>query len=305
MPQFSVIMPCFNHAAFVGESIEGVLAQSVSDLELIVVDDCSMDTSREVIEKYVRSDPRVRGIYHETNLGASRSRNDGIGATQGTYLAFCDADDVWMPDKLARQLELFEKYPMHDVAYSDAKIIDEDGKETGERFSEKFPVPGNGSGQLFEELCTRNFVNMQTAIVKRECIADSGYFDERIKWVEDWWFWVKISHRHSFVYTDEALAKYRVHQKSTGRVQRSGYKANRMKVLHRTIRNYPEISSDLKGQIYYHMGVALGGLAKRKYARRCFIRSLQLQRSKWRAFCRLLLSVFESPIASRVASKRQ
>jgi hypothetical protein len=78
-----------------------------------------------------------------------------------------------------------------------------------------------------------------------------------------------------------------------------------MKVLHRTIRNYPEISSDLKGQIYYHMGVALGGLAKRKYARRCFIRSLQLQRSKWRAFCRLLLSVFESPIASRVASKRQ
>jgi glycosyltransferase involved in cell wall biosynthesis len=304
MPQFSVIMPCFNHAAFVGESIEGVLAQSVSDLELIVVDDCSMDTSREVIEKYVRSDPRVRGIYHETNLGASRSRNDGMRAAQSQFLAFCDADDVWMPTKLARQLEILEKHPVHHVAYSDARIIDERGEETGERFSDKFPVPGNGSGRLFEELCTRNFINMQTAVVRRECIADSGYFDEQIKWVEDWWFWVKIANTHSFVYTDEALAKYRVHQKSTGRVQREGYKANRIKVFHRTLRNYPGISSELKGQIYYHIGAALDGLAKNRYARRCFIRSLQLQRPNLRALCRLLLSLIKIPFASR-ASKRQ
>jgi len=305
MPQISVIMPCFNHAAFVGESIEGILAQTVSDLELIVIDDHSADTSKEVIAKYVKADPRVRAIYHETNLGASRSRNDGIRAAQSQFLAFCDADDVWMPTKLARQLELFEKYPMHQVAYSDAKIIDEHGKETGEQFNDKFPVPGTGSGRLFEALCTRNFVNMQTAIVRRECITDSGYFDERIKWVEDWWFWVKISYQHSFVYTDETLAKYRVHQKSTGRVQRAGYKANRIKVFHRTLRNYPGISSKLKAQIYYHIGVALNGLAKKRYARRCFIRSLRLQRSNVRALYRLFLSVIENPTASCALSKRQ
>jgi len=305
MPQFSVIMPCFNHAKFVAESMEGVLQQSIGDLELIVIDDCSTDASREVIEKFVLSDSRVRAIYHGTNLGASRSRNDGIRAAHSQYLAFCDADDVWMPTKLASQLELLEKHPMHEVAYSDAKIIDEYGKETGERFNDRFPVPGNGSGRLFEELCTRNFVNMQTVIVRRECLEDSGYFDERIKWVEDWWFWVKISYKHSFVYTAESLAKYRVHQQSTGRVQRKGYKANRMKVFHRTLRNYPEIPSELKAKIYYHIGVALAGLAKRKSARRCFIRSLQLRHLNLRAFLRLLLLTMESPIASLVPSKRQ
>src|ERR1700747_2112095 len=115
MPLFSVIIPCFNHASFVGEAIEAVLAQSIGDLELIVVDDCSRDNSSEVIEKYVKSDSRVCAIYHETNQGISPTRDDAIRVAQGEYLAFCDADDVWMPTKLAHQLELLQKHPEHDV----------------------------------------------------------------------------------------------------------------------------------------------------------------------------------------------
>ncbi len=291
MPRVSVIMPCFNHALFVGESIEAVLAQSVADLELIIVDDCSRDDSRTVIEKYAGSDRRVRAIYHDTNLGASRSRNDGIRAAQGEYLAFCDADDVWMSMKLARQLEVLQKDCAHDVAYCDAEIINERGIKTGKRFSDQFPVPGNGSGRLFHRLCAHNFVNMQTAILRRECIADVGYFDERIKWVEDWWFWVKVSHRHSFAYTNEALAKYRVHPQSTGVVQRQGYKANRIKVFHRILRNYPEIPSKLKSEIYYHIAAALKGLGKKNQARRCFIRSMELNRSNLRSLLRVVLSL--------------
>jgi glycosyltransferase involved in cell wall biosynthesis len=296
MPQVSVIMPCFNHALFVGESIEAVLAQSAREFELIVVDDCSRDSSREVIERYVRSDGRVRAIYHETNLGASRSRNDGIRVAQGAYIAFCDADDVWMPQKLARQIELLEKNPTHDVAYCDALIINETGEETGERFSDEFPVPGNGTGRLFDKLCTRNFVNMQTVVLRRTCIVDVGNFDEHIKWVEDWWFWLRVSYQHSFIYANEALAKYRVHQRSTGRVQRKGYKANRVKVFHRTLRQYPGIPSKLKSEIYYHLGVALTGLGRVKYARRCFIRAIEVQRSNARALCGLFLSLSKVPL---------
>jgi glycosyltransferase involved in cell wall biosynthesis len=290
MPRVSVIMPCFNHALFVGESVEAVLAQSVADLELIIVDDCSRDDSRTVIEKYAGSDRRVRAIYHDTNLGASRSRNDGIRAAQGEYLAFCDADDVWMPIKLARQLEVLRKNPIHDVAYCDAEIVNERGIATGKRFSNQFPIPGDGSGRLFHKFCTRNFVNMQTVVLRRECIMDGGYFDEKIKWVEDWWFWVRVSHRHSFVYTDEALAKYRVHSRSTGVVQQQGYKANRVKVFHRILRNYPEIPAELKSEIYYHMGVSLVGLGKRKCARRSFTRSMEFQRSNLRSLGGWLLS---------------
>ncbi len=290
MPLVSVIMPCFNHALFVGESIEAILAQSVADLELIIVDDCSRDDCRTVIEKYAGADRRVRAIYHDRNLGASRSRNDGIRAARGEYLAFCDADDVWMPMKLARQLEVLRKNPMHDVAYCDAEIVNERGMATGKRFSNQLPVPGDGSGRLFHKFCTRNFVNTQTVVLRRNCVLDGRYFDERIKWVEDWWFWVRVSHRHSFVYTDEVLAKYRVHSRSTAVVQRRGYKVNRVKVFHRILRNYPEIPAELKSQIYYDMGATLIGLGKRKCARRSFTRSIEFQRSNLRSLGGWLLS---------------
>jgi glycosyltransferase involved in cell wall biosynthesis len=292
MPLFSVIIPCFNHAAFVGEAIESILAQSMGDLELIVVDDCSRDNSKEVIEKFVASDPRVRSIYHEVNQGISPTRDDAIRVANGQYLAFCDADDVWMPTKLARQLELLEKHPGHYVAYCDAAIINECGIETGERFSDQFPVPGNGSGRLFDKLCTRNFINIQTAILRRECITEAGYFDdgEGIKLVDDWWFWLRVSYRNLFAYSDEVLAKYRVHQGSTGAVQRPAYKINRIKLFHRILRHYPGISSKAKSEIYYHIGMALAGLGRKRFARRCFIRAMQFKRSNLRALCRMLLS---------------
>jgi hypothetical protein len=188
-----------------------------------------------------------------------------------------------MPTKLARQLELLESWRSIQCIRS----VSRSGKRIGQAFRRA----------LHAQLC--QYANCDLAARMYRGLR-SGYFDERIKWVEDWWFWVKISYMHTFVYTDEALARYRVHQKSTGRVQREGYKANRMKVFHRTLRNYPGIPSRQKAQIYYHIGVALEGLTKKKYARRCFIRSLQLQRSNMRALCRLLLSFFESLIASLV-----
>jgi glycosyltransferase involved in cell wall biosynthesis len=299
MPLFSVIIPCFNHASFVGEAIEAVLAQTMDDLELIVVDDCSRDNSPEVIDKYVKKDPRVRAIYHQINQGISPSRDDAIRISRGAYLAFCDADDVWMPNKLARQLEVLEKHPEHDVAYSDAAIINETGIETGAHFSDQFPVPGNGSGRLFDLLCTRNFINIQTAILRRECIADSGYFadGEGIKLVDDWWFWLRVSYRHSFIYTDELLAKYRVHQMSTGLVQRPAYNVNSIKLFHRILRDYPAVPSKTKSEIYYHIGMALTGLGKEKSARRCFIRAMEFQQLNLKALCRVLLSL------SRVSSR--
>jgi hypothetical protein len=191
-----------------------------------------------------------------------------------------------MPMKLERQLEMLAEHPVHDVAYCDAKIINERGKETGERFTDEFPVPGDGSGRLFEEFCTRNFVNMQTAFLRRDCIADSGYFDERIKWVEDWWFWIKISYRHSFAYTNEALAKYRVHPKSTGRVRKKANIAHRTRVYHRILQSYPQIPRQLKSNIYYHIGMALSELGKINCARQCFMQSMKLWPGNLRALYR-------------------
>lgn len=293
MPKISVIMPCFNHGHYVGESIEAVLAQTVADLELIVVDDCSRDHSRTVIARYVECDRRVRAIYHRANLGASRSRNDGMALARGEFMAFCDADDVWLPTKLEHQMEALRKHPECDVAYCDAKIIDECGGETGKRFSEWFPVPGSGSGKLFLELCTRNFINMQTAILRRECIAETICFDESIKFVEDWCFWLDVSRGHRFLYLNEVLASYREHCNSTALVEQRGYKINRLKAFHRTMRLYPWIPLKLKSEIYYQMGAALSWLGKPVFSRGCYTRSLAARRWNPQALGRLLLSYIQ------------
>src|ERR1017187_4327252 len=100
MPKVSVIMPCFNHARFVVESVSGILAQTHPDLELIIVEDCSSDNSWDVIRSLTAKDSRIKVIRHERNQGVSKSRNDGLCMATGQFIAFCDADDVWEYDKL-------------------------------------------------------------------------------------------------------------------------------------------------------------------------------------------------------------
>ena len=271
MPTVSVIMPCFNHGRFLVESARGILQQSYKDLELIIVDDHSSDNSWEVISDLALQDPRVRMIRHERNLGASRSRNDGLRAAKGEFFGFCDSDDIWEPDKLSIQMRILQETPACDLAYCDALFIDEVGQPSGKRFSEEFPVPGTGGGRLFNELIFRNFINMQTVLMRRACMEHSGYFDEGIKWVEDWWYWVKVSRAHRFVYLAQPLAKYRVHAKSTGVTQKRGYAINRYKVYRRLLNEEVGLSRRYRAKIFYTMATNLHILGKRRSGRRLFL----------------------------------
>ncbi len=275
MPYVSVVMPCFNHDRFVGESIQSILNQSHSQLQLIIVDDCSSDDSRQVILDFAKRDPRVTVVFHDRNRGASRSRNDGIRMAEGDFIAFCDADDLWLPNKLAVQLDQLHQHAGYGVAYCDATIVDETGRPVGsQRFSQMFPPPANPSGSLFADLCLRNFINTQTVMIRKDCLAHGDLFDEKIKWVEDWWCWISLSRRHLFYYSTQPLAMYRVHTQSTCVTQRAGYDANRYKVLRRVMKRCPELSPRAKAEIWYHMGVGLYHLGKGRLARRFFLRSL-------------------------------
>ena len=227
MPAASVIMPCYNAEKFVQQSVESILLQTFEDFELIIIDDASADRSVEVVKGLAVRDARIRLFVHEKNLGASRSRNDGLHAASGNYIAFCDADDVWKPEKLKSQVELLSNNPSYDIAYCDSQIIDEAGSPSGHLFSEKFPVPKNPSGNLFEELCTRNFINMQTVCIRRNAVGHGIFFDEDIKWIEDWWQWIRLSRNHLFLHERLPLAQYRIHRQSTGLTQKRGIRINR------------------------------------------------------------------------------
>ncbi len=284
-------MPCFNHAQFVVESAKGILGQTQADLELIIVDDCSSDNSWEAIEGMAAKDSRVKVIRHVQNQGASKSRNDGLRAAGGEFIGFCDADDVWEPQKLRRQVNLLEENPDHDVAYCDTIIIDENGSPTGQRFSELFPVPKTRSGWLFRELVVRNFINMQSVLMRKECVESVGYFDEGIKWVEDWWYWVRLSHHHHFLYSKEPLAKYRVHGRSTNRVQKRSCCVNRFKVYRRILQQYTDLPPSSKSVVVYNMAAELCDLGKRRAGRRLLWDTIKLSMMDVRAFntfCRAL-----------------
>lgn len=103
-PLVSIITPAYKTAGFIGKTIESVQAQTFTDWELLITDDCSPDNLKEAVAKYVDSDPRVRYFRLSTNSGPAVARNNSIQAAQGNYLAFLDSDDLWHPTKLQRQL---------------------------------------------------------------------------------------------------------------------------------------------------------------------------------------------------------
>jgi glycosyltransferase involved in cell wall biosynthesis len=274
-PTASIVMPCYNAAPYVEDSVRAILAQTLTDFELIIVEDSSSDNSAEVLQHLVKLDPRIRLIIHDRNRGASRSRNDGLHAARGEYIGFCDADDLWKPDKLQRQVALLQENPSYDLTYCNSEIIDSKGNLTGALFSDQFAPPTSPSGNLFEELCATNFVNMQTVLLRRS-IGEGIYFDEGIKWVEDWWQWIRLSRKHRFLYEETAMAQYRVHAQSTGLTQKPGIQRNRWKVCRRTLAAHQDLPLGLQSLLWYQMAMALSSLRRRRLARKYLLRSVNL-----------------------------
>lgn len=126
----SIIMPAYNSAGFIRETIESVQAQTYSSWELIVVDDCSTDGTPEVVDELSRSDPRVRCLRLERNSGAAVARNRAMAAARGQYMAFLDSDDLWYPDKLSRQIDFMVTRGVSFCCTS-YEQIDERGAPTG------------------------------------------------------------------------------------------------------------------------------------------------------------------------------
>ena len=108
MPKISIITPAYNASRFIGETIESVLIQSFKDWEMIIVDDCSKDNTFEIAESYARKDSRIKVIKNSENLRVAATRNVALDVATGEYIAFLDSDDIWMPDKLEKQLRFME-----------------------------------------------------------------------------------------------------------------------------------------------------------------------------------------------------
>jgi len=210
----SVILPTYNRAHMITEAIDSVLSQTFEDFELIVVDNYSTDNTESVVKSY--RDNRIRYFKHRNHGLVSVSRNYGIEKSSGEYIAFLDDDDLWLPEKLEKQLKILDSNKELGLVYSDYYFIESNGNLIGETcFRSLKPFRGN----VFNELMVGNFIPQLTVLVRREVLDMVGGFNLRYKIAQDYDLWLRIAEQYPLDFTEEPLAKYRTHGGNISRNQ--------------------------------------------------------------------------------------
>lgn len=179
MPQASIIVPAYNVAETLGETLRSLLAQTHPDFEIVVVDDGSTDRTVAVARSF--GDPRIR-VVQQPNRGLAGARNTGIAAARGAYVGFCDADDLWRPTKLAAHVAHLQANPEVGLSYSGSELIDAAGRPTG--LAQRPRLRGVTAAHVFR----RNPVGNGSAPVFRRAALDSIAFRPDHEPDRDWWF---------------------------------------------------------------------------------------------------------------------
>ena len=209
----SVVIPSFNHAAYVEPAIASVLDQTLSDLELLVVDDGSTDGSAERVARFLerRGDARAQ-LRARENRGLCATLNEGLRWARGTYFAYLGSDDCWEKAKLERQVEAMEAAgPNAGACYSDCLVMDAEGQIL-DRLSRQYRFRG---GDIYRDLAHMRFhPPSPTNLFRRDRLILAGGFDETVP-IEDRDAWLRVARHYRVAYVDEPLARFRVHGANT------------------------------------------------------------------------------------------
>ena len=208
MPRVSVIIPTYNRSELLVKAVASVLDQSFGDFELLVIDDCSPDDTREKIESV--GDSRVTYFRNPENKGVSGSRNFGIEKSQGEYRAVLDDDDEWLPEKLERQVGILDNGPSNlGLVYTGSLSVD---LATGSLIETTIP---RYKGNVLNDLAVLNFIPTSSVLVRRECFTKIGLFDENLSYAEDFDLWIRISTEFLIDYIRDPLLVHKDHPQTT------------------------------------------------------------------------------------------
>ena len=225
-PAVSIVTPAYEAAAFVAEAVASVRAQTRADWEMIVVDDCSRDDTREVVSRAAAGDRRVRLIRHEKNCGPAASRNTALAAASGRFVAFLDADDVWMPRKLERQLQFMAERDSA-LSFTSYRRIRQGGTACGRLIA----IPRR---LAYRDLLKNTAITTSTVVVDRR---RTGTFSMRDTYYDDFVLWLDILKRgFTADGLPEDLVRYRMVQRSVSRD-----KANSARRVWRTYREIEKL----------------------------------------------------------------
>jgi glycosyltransferase involved in cell wall biosynthesis len=220
-PLVTIICLCYNHEAYVVESLNSVINQSYSSIEVIIIDDCSTDTSKTIITTWLEKNPKIQFITNETNLGNTKSFNKAFKYAKGEYIIDLATDDILLPNCVALQIDAFKnsRYKNLGVVYGNVELISENG------VFESFYFPVNNQKKVIENRITGNIyqsvlsggnsICSVSAMIKKSVFDHLQGYDETLAY-EDLDFWIRASRSYEFDFVDEPIIQKRIVTNSLG-----------------------------------------------------------------------------------------
>lgn len=281
-PSISVVIPTYNRKDKLKNALRSVSNQTLSPIEIIVVNDHPSSDLRELCSSF----NNVRLINHHENRGASAARNTGIKAAEGEYIALLDDDDQWKPDKLKKQISKFAELPKdYGLVYTGTERYSSKGKK------EKIP---KHSGDVFYLLLERTFIPSETPLIKKECFENVGYFDTRFKSSQDLDMWLRISREYKISMISDILASGRKeHEKRIGKDMNRKYKGH--KQLIEKYQNDFAQASKASGIRFNNLGYYALHTGHKNEARKYYAESIR-QYLTMSSILHLILSYLPMPI---------
>ena len=274
-PKVSTVIPAYNAVRFLPQTVASALAQTWQDFELLVVDDGSTDETRTWVANH--SDARVR-LIEQAHQGTARARNLGIAQAQGDYIAFLDADDLWEPTKLEKQVACLGARPEVGLVHTAIRYIDDEGSEIGK------VLHSEGDGDVWEKVVLHMLVRCgSTPLIRRSCFDKVGMFDTDLDFAEDWDMWLRIAAHFHFAVLNEPLVAYRQHHANTTRKYQT-IMPNLERVLERAFRDAPPEKRGLRKKAY---GYAYLFAAQRAFNERDLGEAASLLYRAFRSYPRL------------------
>lgn len=231
-PLVSIVLPTFNRSGPMRAAIQSVLEQTYDEWELLIVDDASTDGTGAVIEEFA-FDPRVRHFAHDTNKGVAAARNTALRHAEGTYVAYLDSDNTWVPDFLEMMVRHLQKEGAR-LAYSATALVEAGGKN---RRSYR------GMPYSREALRERNYIDCIAVVHERELLELSGPFDESLRRTVDWDLLIRLADITDFSYAPFIGSEYDPWEQTSGRITTTVPQGYRFRVLQRTLIDWDEVRS--------------------------------------------------------------
>ena len=246
MPQVSIILPVYNSERYLNRTITSILQQTMTDFELIAINDCSTDHSLQHLQEWAQRDSRIQVVTNTQNLGVADTRNKGIALAKGVYICFIDSDDTWHNDKLERQLAFMQQTDS-DFSCTAYAMVDDEGKFIKNRMIDKQQI-------VLEDLLKENYICCSTAMLKAEIAKQhkmNGYYAH-----EDYVYWLELLQSGAKGHVqNQLLTRYRLAQ--TGRSANKGKAAQGRWQIYREYMAYNLVKS-----AWYFMHYAINGIKK-------------------------------------------